>query len=96
MAATTDRGGKGPRSGERPVHNRISVLRAERSLSRRELADAVGVHYQTIGYLERGEYNPSLSLAMTIGEYFGLPVEAVFSFEAFTPLSEQVYERRNP
>ena len=36
------------------VHNRIAVLRADRKVSRRELADALGVHYQTIGYLERG------------------------------------------
>ena len=33
------------------VHNRIGLLRAERGVSRRELADALGVHYQTIGYL---------------------------------------------
>lgn len=38
------------------VHNRIAVLRAERDVSRRRLAEALGVHYQTIGYLERGEY----------------------------------------
>lgn len=76
------------------MHNRIAVLRAERGLSRQQLADAVGVHYQTIGYLERGEYNPSLSLALTICEFFGLPVEAVFSFEPFTPLSTVVYEQR--
>ena len=46
------------------VHNRIAMLRAERKVSRRELADALGVHYQTIGYLERGEYSPSLYLAL--------------------------------
>ena len=45
------------------VHNRIAVLRADRRVSRRELAEALGVHYQTVGYLERGEYAPSLHLA---------------------------------
>ncbi|MEZ5090755.1 MAG: helix-turn-helix domain-containing protein [Micropruina sp.] len=40
------------------IHNRISMLRAERGISRRQLADALGVHYQTVGYLERGEYSP--------------------------------------
>ena len=48
------------------VYNRIAMLRAERSISRRELADALGVHYQTVGYLERGEYSPSLYLALRI------------------------------
>jgi putative transcriptional regulator len=37
------------------VYNRITMLRAERGVSRRQLADALGVHYQTIGYLERSE-----------------------------------------
>ena len=55
------------------------MLRAERGTSRRELAEALGVHYQTIGYLERGEYSPSLSLALQIAEYFDVPVEVVFS-----------------
>jgi len=43
-----------------PIQNRIAVLRAERGLSRQQLSDALGINYQTIGYLERGDYNPSL------------------------------------
>ena len=77
------------------VYTRLSVLRAERGLSRQQVAEAVGVHYQTIGYLERGEYNPSLAMALRIAAFFGLPVEAVFSLEPMTPLSEAVYERRD-
>jgi len=46
------------------LYNRIAVFRAERGVSRRELAEAVGVNNQTIGYLERGDYKPSLELAM--------------------------------
>ena len=65
------------------VHNRIAMLRAERKVSRRELAEALGVHYQTIGYLERGEYSPSLHLALRIADYFEVPVEVVFSTEPF-------------
>jgi putative transcriptional regulator len=65
------------------IHNRIAVLRAERRISRRQLAEALGVHYQTVGYLERGEYSPSLHLALRIAEYFEVPVEAVFSIEPF-------------
>jgi DNA-binding XRE family transcriptional regulator len=65
------------------IHNRIAVLRAERGISRRQLSEALGVHYQTIGYLERGEYSPSLFLALRIAAYFEVPVEAVFSTEPF-------------
>jgi putative transcriptional regulator len=65
------------------IHNRIAMLRAERGISRRQLADALGVHYQTVGYLERGEYSPSLHLALRIAAYFEVPVEAVFSTEPF-------------
>lgn len=61
------------------VYNRIAMLRAERGISRRELADALGVHYQTIGYLERGEYSPSLYLALRIAEFFEVAVEIIFS-----------------
>jgi putative transcriptional regulator len=77
--------------GESGLFNRIAVLRAERGISRQVLADAVGVNYQTIGFLERGNYGPSLKLAFQIATFFGLPVEAVFSTEPFKPLSEQVY-----
>jgi putative transcriptional regulator len=65
------------------IHNRIAMLRAERGISRRDLAEAVGVHYQTVGYLERGEYSPSLYLALRIAEYFEVPVEVIFSTHPF-------------
>ena len=65
------------------VYNRIAMLRAERGLSRRELAEALGVHYQTVGYLERGEFNPSLQLALRIARFFEVPVEFVFSLDEF-------------
>jgi putative transcriptional regulator len=73
------------------IHNRIVVLRAERKLSRAQLATQVGVNTQTIGFLERGDYTPSLELAFKISRFFKLPMEAVFSPDPFRPLSEQVY-----
>ncbi len=76
------------------LHNRIAVLRAERGLSRADLARAVGVNPQTIGYLERGDYNPSLVLALQLSEHFSLPIDAIFSLEPFEPLSEMVYGDR--
>lgn len=70
------------------VYNRIAMLRAERDISRRQLAEALGVHYQTIGYLERGEYSPSLHLALRIAEYFEVHVEVVFSTTPFQRLGD--------
>jgi DNA-binding XRE family transcriptional regulator len=77
------------------LFNRIAVLRAERGLSRTALAQALEINYQTVGYLERGDFNPSLELALRISEYFGLPIEAIFSRKPFRPLSEEVYGNRN-
>ena len=57
------------------------MLRSERGISRRNLADALGVHYQTVGYLERGEYSPYLPLK--IAEYFEVQVEVIFSTAPF-------------
>jgi DNA-binding XRE family transcriptional regulator len=71
---------------EETVFNRIAVLRADRGVSRRDLAAALGVHYQTVGYLERGEYRPSLYLALRIAEFFEVPMEAVFSLTPFPRL----------
>jgi DNA-binding XRE family transcriptional regulator len=79
----------GPVSADKEnVHNRITVLRAERGISRRDLAAALGVHYQTVGYLERGEYSPSLHLALRIAEYFEVPVEVVFSLKPFPRIGD--------
>jgi DNA-binding XRE family transcriptional regulator len=79
------------RGPDRPLHNRLAVLRAERSMSRAELAELIEVNPQTVGSLERGDYFPSLDLALRLSEVFGLPVEALFSRTPFAPLSEQVY-----
>lgn len=70
------------------IYNRIAVLRAERAISRRQLAEALGVHYQTIGYLERGEYSPSLHLALRIADHFEVPVEMVFSMRPFPRIGD--------
>jgi DNA-binding XRE family transcriptional regulator len=80
--------------GESGIYNRIAVLRAERGVSRQQLADALAVNYQTVGFLERGDYSPSLKLAFGLSEFFGLPVEAIFSTKPFRALSEQVYGAR--
>lgn len=70
------------------VDNRIALLRADRRSSRRDLAEAVGVNVQTIGFLERGDYKPSLELALKIAAYFALPVEQIFSLNPFPTLAD--------
>jgi putative transcriptional regulator len=78
---------------EPKIYNRLQELRAEHGLTRHDLANALGINYQTLGYLERGDFNPSLALAFSISEYFGLPIEAVFSPRPFKPLAEEIQGR---
>lgn len=76
-----------------PIFNRVRVLRAERDMSRAELAAAIEVNPQTIGALERGDHSPSLDLAFRICEVFELPVEAVFARTEFSPMSSEIYRK---
>ncbi|MDH4397748.1 MAG: helix-turn-helix transcriptional regulator [Actinomycetota bacterium] len=70
--------GRKPKSEEERVANRIEELRTLSGLTRQELAEQVGVHYQTIGYIERGEYSPSLVLALRIASVLEAKVEEIF------------------
>ena len=63
------------------MHNRIRELRAREDLTQGELALRVGVRRETIVFLEKGKYNPSLKLAWDIAKVFGMPIEEVFSYE---------------
>ena len=63
------------------MRNRIKELRARHDLSQLELARLVGVRRETIVFLEKGKYNPSLKLAHDIARHFGLPIEEVFLFD---------------
>jgi len=73
--------GRKPREEEGLVANRVEAIRTQVGMSRQELADEVGVHYQTIGYIERGEYSPSLVLALRIADVLGTSVEELFWIE---------------
>lgn len=70
-----------PVNGERAIRNRITVLRAEKGLSQREVADKLGVSRQTIISLEKNRYNPSLKLAFDIALLFGVELQDVFQYE---------------
>lgn len=73
--------GRKPKSEDAEIINRVEELRSQAGLSRQELADAVGVHYQTIGYIERGEYSPSLVLALRLARALSVSVEKLFKIE---------------
>lgn len=60
--------------------SKIHVYRAMRRMTQAELAEAVGVSRQTIVQLERNRYNPSLLLAYSIAQVFGVTVEDLFDF----------------
>jgi putative transcriptional regulator len=59
----------------------IKELREEHGLTQEALANMVDVTRQTILFMEKGKYNPSLRLAYRIAKVFNRPIEEVFSFE---------------
>lgn len=63
------------------IKNRVRELRARHNLTQGELADDVDVTRQTIVALEKGNYVPSLMLAMKISRIFKLPIEEIFYWE---------------
>lgn len=60
------------------MKNSLKVLRAERDWSQQDLADRLGVSRQSVNAIEKGRYDPSLPLAFTIAETFGLTIEEIF------------------
>lgn len=71
------------------LQNRIAEYRDRAGISRADLAAAVGVNPQTIGFLERGDYNPSLALAFELAAHFGVGVEDLFSLGPFADVTDE-------
>lgn len=63
------------------LKTRLKEYRATKNMKQGDLAELVGVRRETIIRLEKGQYNPSLKLAMDIAKVFGATVEEIFSFE---------------
>ncbi len=61
------------------VRNNVSTFRLECNTTQEELASMVGVSRQTVIALEKGNYTPSVLLALKVARYFKKPVEDVFS-----------------
>ena len=66
------------------IKNRLEEIRKGRGIKQEELADTLEVSRQTIGSLENGRYNPSITLAFKIAKYFGMPIEEIFIYEEET------------
>nr|WP_255669455.1 helix-turn-helix transcriptional regulator [Roseburia sp. CLA-AA-H209] len=65
----------------RTVKNRLEEIRKERGIKQEELAAALEVSRQTIGSLENGRYNPSVTLAFKLARYFNMSIEDIFIYE---------------
>ena len=63
------------------MNNRIRELRARHDMTQDDLAKKVNVRRETIVFLEKNRYNPSLRLAHDIALVFGVAIEEVFIFE---------------
>lgn len=74
-------------------HNRLKMLRVERNLSRNELAKLADIHPQTIGYIERQQFNPTIDLALKLSKVLGVGLDAIFSAEPFTLINEKSLRR---
>ena len=60
------------------ISNEVNTLRLQKGTTQEELAEAVGVTRQTVIAMEKGNYTPSVHLALKIALYFKVPVEKVF------------------
>lgn len=64
-----------------PLNNRLKEYRARINVNQTEMGRLVGVSRQTISQIERGDYSPSITLALKIAKVLGVRVEDIFSYE---------------
>ena len=64
-----------------PLYNRLKEYRARHNVNQSDMGKLVGVSRQTISMIERGDYSPSITLALKIARFFQVPVEEIFSYE---------------
>ncbi|MDA8595268.1 helix-turn-helix transcriptional regulator [Flavobacteriaceae bacterium] len=63
------------------MKNKLKVLRASENITQAELAEQLGVSRQTINAIEKGKFDPSLSLAFKMSHLFNLKIEELFETE---------------
>lgn len=64
-----------------PLYNRLKEYRAKIGVNQQEMGRLAGVSRQTISQIERGDYSPSVTLALKIAKVFDVRVEDIFSYE---------------
>ena len=64
-----------------PLYNRLKEYRAKINVNQTEMGNLVGVSRQTISQIERGDYSPSVTLALKIAKVLNVSVEEIFSYE---------------
>ena len=64
-----------------PLYNRLKEYRAKIKVNQTEMGNLVGVSRQTISQIERGDYSPSVTLALKIAKFLNVSVEEIFSYE---------------
>lgn len=64
-----------------PLHNRLKELRARLGVNQQEMGRLTGVSRQTISQIERGDYSPSVTLALKLAKVLNVTVEEIFSYE---------------
>lgn len=64
-----------------PLYNRLKEYRAKINVNQHEMGKLVGVSRQTISQIERGDYSPSVTLALKIAQVFDVPVEEIFQYK---------------
>lgn len=64
-----------------PLLNHLKEYRAKIGVNQQQMGELVGVSRQTISQIERGDYSPSVTLALKIAKVFDVPVENIFVYE---------------
>ena len=67
-----------------PLRNRLKEHRARLSINQSQLGILAGVYRQTISQIERGDYSPSVTLALKLAKICGVQVEDIFTLEEDT------------
>lgn len=64
-----------------PLYNCLKEYRAKINVNQYEMGKMVGVSRQTISQIERGDYSPSVTLALKIAKVFSVSIEDIFRYE---------------
>lgn len=72
-----------------PLYNHLKEYRAKINVNQQEMGRMVGVSRQTISQIERGDYSPSVVLALKIAKVFDVSVEDIFSYEEENGISNE-------